>query len=207
MVASPASVVDHQDMGRQAVLAICSLILVACQTGSQVPQQPGSFPMGTTITELPGRLLSLPKIATGSPCPTSAVSQPTPQYGPSLGAGPAYMLVPHGLAAGRVSVSHLLIAPTYSGPLRLRGGRLDGPGEMLFESTGQNLSSDQGKMVTLATERRLLYSEVVVGGSTSPNEWRFNSGGSYESAIGCYGWQIDGSNFSEQIFDSSAPPN
>jgi hypothetical protein len=75
-------------------------------------------------------------------------------------------------------------SPRYSGPIVIRGARLDAPGGVRFaRSTGQHL-------VELYQAR---------GAGKQPNGWRVWPGAMLVHAAGCYGLQIDGTTFSHVI--------
>ncbi len=74
-------------------------------------------------------------------------------------------------------------APAYRGPFLIRAQRLDGQGPIAFGETP------------------ILSPLVVPPGETlnSHAGYRTAPGGTWVKAPGCYGWQIDGLNFSEVI--------
>jgi hypothetical protein len=89
--------------------------------------------------------------------------------------------------------------PSYSGPIRIRGGRIDGSGQVLFESFDNRWS---GAPVKTAADGTRLSPELdfVESHSTFPNVpagWRMWPTSMYLSTPGCYGWQVDGLGFTD----------
>jgi hypothetical protein len=90
--------------------------------------------------------------------------------------------------------------PSYSGPLRIRGGRIDGAGQLLLDTYDNMWLGTPVKTVdgsNLAPELDLLESH-----STFPNVppgWRMWPSGTYVATPGCYAWQVDGLGFTELI--------
>jgi hypothetical protein len=149
------------------------------------------------------RPLHLPALAAGAPCPVSPIGRiDFAKYGVAkgIGPGPAY---PVGFAqpgsvlqfiyppAGEFAGSDWggqkvlwFVAPSYRGPVLIRGGRLDARGTLRFES---------GKVPPVelripATNRALRY---------RPSYTRLR-------APGCYAYQIDGTTFSRVIVFAAA---
>jgi hypothetical protein len=102
------------------------------------------------------RPLNLPVLAAGSSCPSALPTQVNPSLGPALGSAPVYSVggedwhsnvIPFaspssfgGGGSGWGGQRVLwYIAPSYSGPVLVRGRQLDGPHEMRF-----NGGVDQG---------------------------------------------------------------
>ena len=146
------------------------------------------------------RPLHIPHIASGSPCPVSAVARPALGYGVALGRGSAY---PLGLGrAGSLSFLYpvqpsqiwypsewggnkvlWVVAPRYRGALLIRGKQLDGPNLVRF---------DDGSLPP--TELRM-----PAGGVVSADGFRGRPSYSRLRAPGCYAWQVDGTTFSRVI--------
>jgi hypothetical protein len=87
--------------------------------------------------------------------------------------------------------------PSYSGPIRIRGGRIDGSGQLLLGSRryarGASVKTVEG------TD---LYSELLLETdltSTSPTTGRVWPSFTYIAIPGCYVWQVDGIGFTEFI--------
>jgi len=80
--------------------------------------------------------------------------------------------------------------PSYQGPVRIRGARIDAPGEMAF---GEAPSAG----------------ELIIPPGPTLNEvagYREAPGGTYVRAPGCYAWQVDGVGFTNLVvFRAMAP--
>jgi hypothetical protein len=145
--------------------------------------------------------LHLPKLAPGAACP---VSQPDPDVdfhaygiGPGLGDGPAY---PVGMASGTFTLAPAVnfgskawggqkvlwfVLPSYTGPVLIRGGRLDAPGDVRFE---------RGNV----PPKQLLINRTtaIPGGVTPPADTRYRPSYTRLKSPGCYAYQVDGTSFS-----------
>jgi hypothetical protein len=78
----------------------------------------------------------------------------------------------------------------YTGPVMIRGARLDKPGAMFF---GEAPTAD----------------ELIIPAGETLNEYngaRTAPGGTYVHAAGCYGYQVDGPHLSEIIIVKVAGP-
>jgi hypothetical protein len=171
--------------------------------------EPNVCQPGTSGT-IPARLfppLRLPRVAAGESCPvTPGVMSTDPyvggqQYG---GAGPVWMILgdrgdpsrgmsvlgspgtPGWLAAENV----WLVAPGYQGPFTVRGGRLDGRGTVRFGGTPASTA----------------FVEPSAPDPNSTNGWRFPPGTIWVTSAGCYGFQINGTSFSETVVIDMQPP-
>jgi hypothetical protein len=136
------------------------------------------------------RPLHLPHLAPGAACPVSHADRSVrfDRFGIArgIGPGPAYpiglahgvlVLVPSpegGIWAGQKVL--WFVHPRYSGPVLVRGRRLDGPGLVRF-----------GRGVVPAAELHL-----PAGTREQPSFTRLRS-------LGCYAYQIDGLGFSRVI--------
>jgi len=142
------------------------------------------------------RPLHLPKVAPGAECPVSkGVKARTlsKDFGSALalGSGPVYPVVDvssRGVVGARPVAGRrgffvykvlFIIAPKYTGPVLVRGRRLDGRGVLLF-GFGRGKPTVEGRI------RR--------GGDG--RAWRGFPSSSYVKADGCYGYQMDGLGFS-----------
>jgi hypothetical protein len=90
--------------------------------------------------------------------------------------------------------------PSYSGPIRIRGGRIDGRGQLLLGGPDNYWPAAPVKTV----EGTDLYPELdfLESHSTFPNMppgWRMWPSGTYVTTPGCYAWQVDGRGFTEVI--------
>jgi hypothetical protein len=88
--------------------------------------------------------------------------------------------------------------PSYSGPIRIRGGRIDGSGQVLFESFDNRWSGAPVKTF----EGTHLYPELdfLESNSTAanvPKGWRMWPSLMHIATPGCYGWQVDGLGFTK----------
>jgi hypothetical protein len=86
--------------------------------------------------------------------------------------------------------------PSYSGPIRIRGGRIDGSGQLLLSG-----HSARGALVK-KVEGTDLYPELFLetdGISNPPSPWRAWPSFTYIATPGCYAWQVDGIGFTEFI--------
>lgn len=150
----------------------------------------------------------LPHVVAGESCPiTPGASSTDPyvfgqQYG---GGGPVWMVLgdrgdpsrgtsvlgnpetPGWLAAENV----WLVAPGYQGPFTVRGMRLDGRGTVGFGGTPTSA----------------VFVEPPAPGPNSSNGWRFPPGAIWVTSPGCYGFQIDGTSFSETVVIDMQPPS
>jgi hypothetical protein len=117
---------------------------------------------------------------------------------PAAGSGPVYALAVGGAPAGTLRVDAVyrdghgwvgqkapwLIAPTYRGPVLIRGARIDAPGAMRFAfGTGQHLV---GLRIARHTELQ-------------PSGWRAVPALTLVRGSGCYAYQVDGTTFSHVI--------
>lgn len=142
------------------------------------------------------RPLHLPKVAPGAECPVSkGVKARTlsKDFGSALalGSGPVYPVVDasgRGMVGARPVAGRrgffvykvlFIIAPRYTGPVLVRGRRLDARGGVWF-GFGRGALSMEGQI------RR--------GGDG--RAWRGFPSSSYVKADGCYGYQMDGLGFS-----------
>jgi hypothetical protein len=121
------------------------------------------------------RPLVLPGVASGEVCPatpTSGEMRFQGWLGSVRGLGPVYW-------AGGGGVSIWVADPRELGPILIRGGRIDGPGELGFDS----------ELHPSPVLRLPIHSSVTSGGQ--PLGWRQFVSGLYPSSPGCYAVQID----------------
>ena len=148
----------------------------------------------------------LPHVAPGTRCPVSAPGRKVdPNEGIAIGAGPVYVLsfssfgrgavlpfvVPSraGLFGGSVwggQVLKWIGAPSYRGPVLIRGRKLTGRDGLGFGAGA------------------IPYAEMDVpprglGGGLNAGGWRLWAGYARLRSPGCYGLQVDGTTFSEVI--------
>jgi hypothetical protein len=168
-------------------------------------------PIGGVSDEL-RRPLRLPQLKPGDPCPrTSGVTFANGQWGGvALGTGPVQPLLATGLPGtpesmggvvriapyngrpGWYSAKTLWFArPEYSGPVFIRGRQLDG-GRRIWMGESPAMSDPQlGPGPTV----------------NSAGGWRSWEGSTWLRTPGCYGWQIDGSDFSNVVVIQAVLPD
>ena len=136
-------------------------------------------------SSLTARRLALPHLAAGAPCPVSGRVdvQPKVQDGKwpvyGFGNGPAYISGQLSWYGGAAAV--FLIDASYTGPILVRSARLDGSGDLVLTGPGASGST---------VEMRV---------TASPPYWGAWLGRLAATASGCYGLQVDGTGFTEQI--------
>jgi hypothetical protein len=107
---------------------------------------PGGVPASGAWAELARRPLKLPRLASGKSCPQSKLRQPDPQrFGIGLGDGPLYAIAGQGVRSSPTTGNKVLWVadPASAGPIRIRGGQLDGDGEVLLGGPLHNYWSGQ----------------------------------------------------------------
>ena len=149
------------------------------------------------------RPLHLPHVASGAACPTAAAPRRvTDSLGPMVGGGPAYAIsafahgtvLPFAYPPPKSSVFagsawggekvFWAVSPGYHGPVLVRGGQLDGTAQIGFGTS------------------KVPYSQLEFQpsrGDPSLGGWRGYPALTRLHQQGCYGWQIDGTTFSEVI--------
>jgi len=147
------------------------------------------------------RPLHLPHLTSGARCPATALA---PQItgakygvGGAVGPGPVYPVLGRpslftvfrrdgwGTWAGQKVLWFVL--PDYTGPVLIRGRRLDGPQLMRFDG-GAHPASE----IRLAPGETVTWTGQVPGSRGRPSDVRVR-------VPGCYGVQIDGTSFSEVV--------
>lgn len=118
-----------------------------------------------------------------------------------LGSGPIYLL--NGELVRSDPEHPLKVAwiadPSYAGPIRIRGGRIDGGGQLLIGGRNNHWRGAPVKTVegnALYPELDFMETHVV---SNPPSPWRVWPSMTYVATPGCYAWQVDGLGFSELI--------
>jgi len=156
--------------------------------------------------------LSLPTVAPGAACPVSDVRRFPAGAGfnspfDALGPGPLHLAGnrPIDLANGeqdrvgpwRSQKVIWVIDETYSGPLLLRGARIDGAGDLAFlrylGAAGYTGGAGDG-----APHRSLLYPRAGLSGA-APAALESLPSGIFVKGPGCYAVQADGVGFSETL--------
>jgi hypothetical protein len=148
---------------------------------------------------------AFPTVQPGERCPTSELRPTSPDFAPGLGDGPAYPLgfdvdgkllveLPpfapsHQFAGSGWGGQKVLwvVDPAYSGPIRVRGQRLDATGEMRFDL-------DLVPELTLAAT-----------GSQGASGWRERPSYTRVQRPGCYAYRVDGKGFSDVIVFEAVP--
>jgi len=176
---------------------LLGMSLSACSWPGQ-PPGPSSPSAFAALGAVP---LNLPRLEPGQPCPQSKPSQPYPQSGMGLGNGPVYVL------NGQLVLSDAqhpqkvawIADPKYTGPIRIRGGRIDGSGQLLLGGPDNHWSGAPVKTVEgtdLYPELDFLESHTI---SNPPSPWRIWPSATYIATPGCYAWQVDGVGFTDII--------
>jgi hypothetical protein len=181
--------------GGTCALLASVVTLAACSTSSDSSDPPAA------AGDSASNALHLPTLAEGARCPTSPRRPTAPDFGPGLGNGPVY---PIGFSASGELVaefppfqpSHQFAGsgwggakvlwvsdPTYEGPIRIRGRRLDGTGVVRFN-------------LDLVHELRFARGSSQ---AASGSGWREFPSHTRVQAPGCYGYQVDGAGFSDVI--------
>ena len=176
--------------------AVCKVLASTC---NPITAPAGGLPPAIA------RPLKLPSVTPGAPCPTSdGVRFDTPGFGGmALGDGepvrPLGSFTSRGVATlvspstdGRWLGPKTLwfVDPSYQGPVLIRGGRIDGPGQLAF--------GEQPELAALIIPPGPTVNGSVSGFRTSP-------GGTWVTGTGCYAWQIDGATFDYVLVFQVAP--
>jgi hypothetical protein len=122
--------------------------------------------------------------------------QVSPYFGSVLGDGPVYPFLGIGSALGVLQASVLdpvqwYIAPSYSGPVLVRGRQLDGPGVLTFEG-GLDQLDYHGEWQNAPHLQDLR----LMGGKTYGSPWATFATHTNVPGDGCYAYQVDGTTFS-----------
>lgn len=194
-----------------AIAALVSMLVGGCQSlvvpsPARVPPSPSSLaPMASVHASTAlsptavdwaalARAVRIAQLAPGAPCPRSSGHQVSSDFGIALGDGPVY---PVGLEGGVLSTvardgMYLqkvlwVSAPSYQGPVLIRGTRLDGPGVVQF-STGGSVPTTEFKLPE--------------PGATNAGEqaaWRDWPSYTTVPELGCYAYQVDGTSFTTVV--------
>lgn len=180
--------------------AVVALVLIcACTTQPQgnLSGATASPPAGV-VSPMLARPLHLPSLSPGAACPTTPTAAvrtaiSTPRGGPHfLLGGPD----PQGGFAFNKTVYALIGA---SGPVLLRGARIDGKGTLLFADQPADLR-DVGEVLTQpGGETRAFYSAVLDPGATQGDGSIAGTFYLYPATAGCYAVQADGNDFEEVV--------
>jgi hypothetical protein len=162
------------------------------------------------------RPLHLPSLAPGQACPVSPTRTFTGGAGftgrfTGIGSGPLY-LTPFGrkpsdallLTAGYGSRQWpgykviWVIDRYYGGPLLLRGGRIDKPGELRFERYLGAADYPKSSIPADRPQHSVLYVRGGLG-AEGPRVLDSSPSGVFAQSSGCYAIQVDGQGFTETI--------
>lgn len=180
-----------------ATVIAALVLLAACSRGAE---EPPVVPPAASPQDPRSRELAIPRLEDGEPCPRTKGRKLSRHFAPGLGVGPAY---PVGL--GREGVLDELepperfdseewagqkvlwvVDPRYDGPVLIRGRQLDGPNEVRF---------DEGDVPP---------KQIWLPAEDAPDE-RWRERPSRLKGSGCYGYQVDGPNFSLVIVFEAKP--
>ncbi len=187
------------------------LVLAACAP-RPAPATATPVPLHTLdpASQLSKRPLQLLKLESGAECPRTHARQVNPDFGIAIGDGPAYAagftadgILDVSFPAPTESPFHgsewsgakvlWIVNPSYQGAVLIRGGRLDGSGQVRFE-TGTEPPSE-------------LWLPTPTAPSSSTSGWRNFPSYTRLQSPGCYMYQVDGLNFTETIiFEAKAQP-
>jgi len=151
---------------------------------------------GTCSGSVPSSLrrpLHLPSPGPGGSCQPSHVTSAADYAGPAIGAGPVYAVQPSSLPVTSFIDSTWnganvtwAAAPSYTGPVLIRGGEVGGSGSVGFGEG--HVPEDELQLITSSTQS----GGEPAGAREWPSFTRIRS-------AGCYAYQVDGTNFSEVI--------
>jgi hypothetical protein len=205
--------------GSLGVVAVVVAGIVGVDAAGHGPAHPSvSTPLAPVPDGIPaalGRPLHLPKFAAGLPCPVSAAKTYPKGAGfsdPYIAVGPGpFTLTGNGtvpvdftpaandefLGTGWPGMKVIWrVDPEYIGPVLLRGARLDGPGQLRFGSytgtVGQGTPPGASFQAQAYAELGYPGQDSTPSPTTYPSDIRVQT-------PGCYGLQVDGTNFSEVI--------
>lgn len=180
------------------MLVAAVFLLAACSRSAGEPPvvPPAPSPQNPLTREL-----AIPKLQPGERCPRTRGKEISRDFGPGLGVGPAY---PVGLGTKGVlkyappanfeseewggQKVLWVVDPRYDGPVLIRGRQLDGPNEVRF---------DRGDVPP---------KRIWMPAEDAPDErWRDRPSYTRVKGSGCYGYQVDGPNFSIVIVFEARP--
>jgi len=140
------------------------------------------------------RPLHLPSLGAGGSCPLSHVASAASFAGQAIGSGPVYAAQPSTLPVTGFTGSSWeggpvtwVAAPSYVGPVLIRGGLVSGSGPVGFGEG--NIPVDELQLLTASVKSS--------GEPSGAREWP--SFTRVRSVPGCYAYQVDGTSFSEVI--------
>lgn len=179
---------------RVCLALLLGLSLAACSSTAQ-PSTIGN----SAFAGLSAIPLKLPRLEPGQPCPQAKLSQPYGNFGMGLGSGPVYVLSGQNVISDPEHPQKVawIADPNYIGPIRIRGGRLDGTGQVLLSGPDNHWRGAPVKML----EGTDLYPELdfLESHTNTSSPWRVWPSATYIATPGCYAWQVDGLGFTEII--------
>lgn len=198
-------------MAARISLLIVMLVLAGCAPRPASPAaSPAPLHTLDPATDLRNRRVQLLKLEAGTQCPRAHPRQVNPDFGPAIGEGPAYAagfdsngVLNIGLPAATETPFYgsqwsgakvlWIVDPTYTGPLLIRGGRLDGPDPVRFENGSEPAPE--------------LWLPTPTAPASSSSGWRNFPSYTRLRSPGCYMYQVDGLNFTETIiFEAKVQP-
>lgn len=176
--------------------------LVVLATAAVASTSPAGAGGGDSWSAL-RRPLHLPRVRAGAKCPVSHVNRRVAWKrinifgGEGLGPGPVYPGIPSAFLMASRDVQYggpwfgdkvfWYVQPSYRGPVLLRGRRLDGPQKLGFNGARRP-----------RFELRIARHQTVTWDGQPPGS-RGVPSGVRVLVPGCYGVQIDGTNFSRMV--------
>ncbi len=177
------------------LLSHVGLLRLKAKYAGREPGAPSPTAAADPYATLRARPLKLPVLAPGQPCPKAAGRIVSPSFGPALGNGPVYP-VGFGTAGvfdlagaqeegGWLYAKVLWVAaPSFRGPVLVRGRRLDASGDLRFER-----GPDPVAELTLHTNA---HPPDAAGWIDWPSYTRLRG-------PGCYAYQVDAPDFTLMI--------
>lgn len=176
------------------LLVISSALLLCACDFAMTTVAPTPTATLDDLSALRQRPLHLPSLPSGAPCPRVQFHEVSPDVAPVIGAGPAYAagfengvlpLAPSTFFGGGDYGGNkvaFFVAPTYRGPVLVRGEEVNGHHDMRFGDGAEPRKDD-----------------LFTADGYNPGGW--SAGGSYTRVMvpGCYAYQFDNKGFSETI--------
>jgi len=198
-------------MAARIRLLIVIFILAGCAPAPSAPTT-SPLPLHTLdpAVNLKNRPVQLLKLEPGTQCPRAHPRQVNLDFGPAIGDGPAYAagfdgngILNISFPAGTETPFYgsewsgakvlWIVDPVYRGPLLIRGGRMDGSGQVRFENGSEPPSE--------------LWLPSPTAPSSTTSGWRSFPSYTRLRSPGCYMYQVDGLTFTETIiFEAKATP-
>jgi hypothetical protein len=183
-----------------ALSVAAAIGLTACGPVTTAPGPTGS-PSASLATVSPdargllSRPLKLPPVAAGAQCPVTPIANVSVGMGSPRGHGRFYLGGP--LPNGAYAFNKMVYVVTggATGPVLLRGGRLDGAGRLKFSGTPAD-RAEPAETLSTSGGSWAFYRAVI--GSSDDGLYV------YPSTKGCYAIQIDGSNFQDVLTISAS---